>query len=189
MPCKRGVREFMNRERERVLAERANPTPKFHEIIQQIADSYAHLSDEEILDVIRSSPELADETTASWEDEAYWKGTVAPFIALADITGERRLIPGIRLLLDRACFGDPGELMRGLRHSFERAVSPNWALLADICIAASESPRIGTKLWALDQLAILNDVRASPIFKRAQLAGPEEIRQVADNGLHRLLKR
>ena len=186
MPCDRGVRDSMNLEKARKLAAQANPEPKFSEVIQRCADLYAALPDEEILRAIRSSPELADESSPKWEDDEYWNSTVASFLALADIVGERKLVGAIRLVLDRACFGDPGEIMGGLRHSFEQAVNPDWPLLADICIAASESSRLGTRLWALDQLAILEDVRAAPVFKRALLAGPEEIRQVAANGLRRL---
>jgi hypothetical protein len=34
-------------------------------------------------------------------------------------------------------------------------VSPDWACLADICLDLEGSPRKGTRLWAINQLAIL----------------------------------
>jgi hypothetical protein len=53
--------------------------------------------------------------------------------------------------------------MRGLRHSLEAIFNPDWNALADICIDAAKSPRLGTKLWAIDQLIVLEDPRARPV--------------------------
>jgi len=178
----------MKREQQRRLDAPGNPAPAPHEVIARIARSYANRSDEEILTAIRLLPELLDETAPEWASEEYWNSAVFPFMALSDIAGERKLLPAIRLLLDRACFGDPGEFMRGLRHSFERIVNPNWSVLADICITASVSQRLGTKLWALNQLAILDDARAKPIFELAVNDGPDEIRWIANLGLDRLTR-
>ncbi len=97
-----------------------------------------------------------------------------------------RVANALRLLLDRACYGDPGEIMRGLRHSLEAIVDPDWPALADVCLEAARSPRPGTRLWAIDQLAILDDARARPVFEDAVAHAPEEIRERAQMGLDRL---
>ena len=43
-------------------------------------------------------------------------------VALAHLVAHRRLEAGVGLVLDRMCFGDPGETMRDLRHSLEATV-------------------------------------------------------------------
>lgn len=79
------------------------------------------------------------------------------FLAFADEVASRRLLQGVRLLLDKACFGDPFETMRGIRHSLEGAVDGDWAALNMICLGAADSDRPGTRLWAVNELAILRD--------------------------------
>ena len=65
-------------------------------------------------------------------------------------------------MLDKMCFGDPGEIMRGMRHSLEAALSPDWPLLTDICVARCSSDRAGTRYWAVDELGVLRDPNAIP---------------------------
>src|ERR1043165_3334842 len=96
-----------------------------------------------------------------------WAGLAAVFMPLADLVGMRRLRAGVRLLLERACFGDPGEMMRGLRHPCEAAFNPDWAGLAAVCMPLATSARPGTRLWAIDQLTILEDLSAGAVFQRA----------------------
>lgn len=99
-----------------------------------------------------------------WEGEYVWTHIALPYLALADIAADRRIGGAINLLLAKACFGDPGEIMRGLRHNLEAIVDHDWTTLTDACIEATRSPRLGTKLWALHELAILEDDRARPVF-------------------------
>jgi hypothetical protein len=186
MPCKQGIRQSIEDNKRRRAEAIAHPSPTPHEIISDIVKSYAGASDQKILDSIKSLPSLVDETEPQWNDDAYWLTTADPFIALADVAAERKLRPAIQLLLDRACFGDPGEIMRGLRHSFEAIVNPDWDALSDICLRACASKRQGTRLWAIHQLAILDDPRAKPIFEQAVQDGPKEIRWIAEIGMKRL---
>jgi hypothetical protein len=72
--------------------------------------------------------------------------------------------------------------MRGLRHSFERIVKPDWSTLADICLDAARSPRLGTKLWAIDELTVLQDQRARPIFEEAARDMSHRLRDVGEAG-------
>lgn len=94
--------------------------------------------------------------------------------------------PAVRLLLERACNGDPGEMMRGLRHACERIFNPDWAALADVCIELSVSKRPGTRQWSIYQLMILDDPRARRIFDRALHDEVVETRENAAIGLQRL---
>ncbi len=113
-----------------------------------------------------------------------------------DVLDERQIehlrsavTPAIRLLLDRACYGDPGEMFRGLRHALEAIVNPRWSELADIGLEAARSERVGTRLWAIAQLAVLEDERARPVFEESIRSDPHEICWWAEMGLKRLNRR
>lgn len=170
------------------VAPEAPPTPA--QIVAGLADRYRQSSDPQIVAALGALPPLRDEDDPAWDDEVYWSGVAYPYLALADVAAERRLWPAVRLLLDRACFGDPGEIMRGLRHSLEAIANPDWASLADACIAAITSAstrRPGTVLWAAEQLAILDDPRAFPVFEKLRHSEHARIREVAELGLARLM--
>jgi hypothetical protein len=157
-----------------------------HLRIADLAASFQAHSDAEVLAAINALPPLVDETDPQWDNDDYW-GTVAyPYLALADVAAQRRLRGAIRPLLDRACYGDPGEIMRGLRCSFEAIVKPDWPALADICLVAARSLRMGTKLWAIDELTVLQDERARPIFEEAARDTSQWLRDVGEMGLKRL---
>ncbi len=145
-------------------------------------------TDDEILAELDALTPLADESDACWEDDSYWQ-TANLYLALAEISATRKLRPAIKLLLERAAYGDPNEIMRGLRHSLEAIVNPDWAFLTEVCLEAAQSPRLGTQLWAIDELGLLEDPRAKPIFEEAIKNGPEEIRWRAENGLQRLAEK
>ena len=134
-------------------------------------------------------PDLPDESDAAWDDDAFWLAVAYPYLALGDVSAVRRLVPAIAILLAKAPFGDPGEIMRGLRHKLEAIVAPDWDVLVDACIGAAASRRLGTKLWALDQLAVLEDERARSAFEQALLHAESSIRQAGELGLSRLARR
>ena len=156
------------------------------ESIAAVAAEFKDSSDAEVLAALAALPALADETDPCWKADDYWEGVAYRYLGLADVACERRLRAAIPLLLDRACYGDPGEIMRGLRHNLEAIVEPEWDALADLCLAAAQSPRLGTRLWAIDQLLVLDDPRAEPVFRDAVRTGPEEIAWRAEVGLERL---
>ena len=144
------------------------------------------LSDAELLAELRALGPLPDETDPCWRDLNFWRRDPTRYMELADLAQLRKLRPAIRLLLDRACFGDPGEMMRVLRHRLEAIANPDWTFLADVCLEAAQSGRLGTQLWAIDQLAILNDPRARSTFMQAIDRGPDSICEAAKTGLRRL---
>jgi hypothetical protein len=155
------------------------------QIIADMVSARASKSDAEVLAELAAFPPLPDENDPAWKKDATWQEAMR-FVALADVAAARRLKPAIRLLLDRACYGDPGEMFRGLRHASEAIVSPRWSELVDICLEAATSQRLGTRLWAIDELTILEDERARPIFEESMRTDPKEIRSVAEDGLQRL---
>jgi hypothetical protein len=156
-----------------------------YQIIADMVTARALLSDADVLAELAALPPLPDEDDAAWEQDATWQEAYR-FVALADVAAARRLRPAIRLLLDRACYGDPGEMFRGLRHASEAIANPKWSDLADICLEVVTSPRLGTRLWAIDQLTVLEDERARPVFEKSVRSDPEEIKWRAEVGLERL---
>jgi len=142
-----------------------DPNPA--QIIADIASGLSARSDEAILAALAVIPALADEDDPCWNTDAYWHAIAYPYLALWDIAAERRLRPAIPLILDRACFGDPGEIMRNLCHTLEAIVKPHWFELTEPCVQALQSPRAGTRLWAAHQLGRLRDPAAFPALEQA----------------------
>jgi len=158
---------------------------------QTIEDYYseqASWSEDAILAALAALPPLPDEGSLEWAEDATWDQAYR-YLALAASAASRRLIEAVPLLLERAAFGDPGEMMRGLRHSLEAIVNPDWDALASICIELASSARPGTRLWALDQLGILEDERARHVFEAASSSTSSDIREAGERGLWRLDKR
>jgi HEAT repeat protein len=163
-----------------------SPEPRPFEIIDAMVRERSQRSDAQILDELLALPALADEDDSCWDDSSYLTHVAYPYLALAQITRERRLRGAVRPLLDRACYGDPGEIMRGLRHVLEAIMDPDWAALADICMDAARSGRLGTMLWAVAQLLVLDDERARPLLQQLRTSEHEEIRWRAEAAIQRL---
>lgn len=157
-----------------------------HELIRDLVAERASWSDADVIAEIEQLPPLADEGDPIWNDERYWSNFAYRYVALSDVAAERQLRPAVRLHLERACNGDPGEMMRGLRHAWECIFNPDWTALADVCIELSASKRPGTRRWAIDQLLVLDDPRARQVFDNALHDEIDEIRQIAAIGLQRL---
>lgn len=155
------------------------------QVIAEYFDAFGRTSDEDVLTALAALAPLPDESSIEWDNYDTWD-RANQFVAFADLAAARRLKPAISLLLERACFGDPGEMMRGLRHSLEAIVAPDWRSLATICIQCATSLRPGTQLWSLDQLTGLEDSRARGVFEAASASEFAEIRDVAALGLSRL---
>ncbi|WP_292064135.1 hypothetical protein [Brevundimonas sp. UBA7664] len=156
-----------------------------HQVIADHVASFAARTDEEVLQALAALAPLPDEDSAEWDDEQTWDRANL-YTALADVAAIRRLRAAIPLLLERASFGDPGEMMRGLRHSLEAIVNPDWGALTTACMDLAASDRPGTRLWALTQLATLADERARPIFEAASESPLQEIREAGELGVFRL---
>lgn len=186
-PCKRGTRQQL----ETAKTVRLEESKRWKERQRRrdlLLLELSELSDSQIIARIENLTPLADEDDPVWMNEEYWLKIADAYLAFADISERRRLRPSIPLLLDRACYGDPGEIMRGLRHRLEAIVEPDWAYLADICLDRANSPRKGTRLWSIYQLAILDDSRAKLTFERAVETEPSLISDVANIGLQRLAR-
>ncbi len=146
---------------------------KPHEIIQELYKARLEWLDEAILAELEALPGLPDENDGPWfgTSSCMWQQEqtqqdASLYLALARHVEKRRLKRGVRLLLERASYGDFGEIMRGMHHRFEGTYRGYYSELADLCLELAQSTRLGTKLWALDQLARKCDRRAIPeLFK------------------------
>ena len=144
------------------------------EIILELYEARIDWADEAILLELETLPGLPDEydeqpwfnLNYAWEHEQTQQ-TFTLYLALADHVRKRKLKAGVRLLLERASFGDFGEIMRGMHHNFEAAFEGSDSELADLCVELMQQPRLGTKLWALEELSRLKDRRAIPELLRA----------------------
>ena len=155
--------------------------------IQRLVQKYADASDSQVLADLSSIPPIADENDPCWRDEEYYFGNVHRYSAFLDIAELRRLRPAVRLLLERACYGDPGEMMRCLPRICFSIYKPDWKSLADELLSLAQSERLGTRLWAISGLVWLDDPRAVDIFKRSAVFDSGELRDEAIVGLKRLL--
>jgi hypothetical protein len=123
-------------------------------------------SDAELLKELEALRPLPAESSEAWSSEATW-ARARLFVALSDLAAKRKLRAAAPLLLERASLGDPGEMMRGLRHALEKIFKPDWPALTEVCIAQLGSNAPGARLWALDQLAVLRAPKSlEAIFPR-----------------------
>jgi hypothetical protein len=107
-------------------------------------------------------------------------------MGLVKLAAARRLRAAIPPILARACYGDPVDRMRTLLPAFEAIMDPDWSALADICMEAARSERLGTVLWSVAQLSMLDDERARPLLTRWADFGDKFIAPYARTGLDRL---
>jgi hypothetical protein len=156
------------------------------ETINRVAAELRPLTDAEFLARLEALPALADENDPAWNSEDYWRRVAYPYLAYADVASERKLRPAARPLLERACYGDPGEIMRGLRHPLEAIFNPDWSALADEYLAVARGDRLGTRMWAIAGLAVVDDPRAAAVFEASVREDPVDINSFAKIGLERL---
>lgn len=154
--------------------------------INAVVKELACASDEEVLAALTAFEPLPDESDSRWNDEAFSFTSAYRFRGLAQVARLRKLRPAVRLILERASYGDPGETMRGLRHVFEGIYGPEWNLLADEYLALARAERLGTRMWAIAGLQVLDDPRAVPVFEASLREDPKDIRFFAEIGLKRL---
>jgi hypothetical protein len=145
-------------------------------------DRAAH-SDAKILAEFEAIAPLDERTAPSEED--FWKQATL-YLALSEICAVRRLKPGARLILEKGDQGDPGSIMRGMRHALERIFDPDWAGLAHVCIDAFNTGIPGAKTWGMSELRILEQPFARPLFE--DILQRNDIEYVSDavQGLARL---
>lgn len=156
--------------------------------IERLKDDLRSRSDADVLQELESLPVLPAEDSDAWGADSRWWQTAERFTALADLAAERRLRAAIPLLLGRSCYGDPGEMMRGLRHALEAIVAPDYDALTPFCVDAATSPKPGARLWAVDELGVLRDRRGFSVLLRALSDSAIEVRRAACRSLSMLTR-
>jgi hypothetical protein len=155
-------------------------------IIDAVVKEMESATDDQVLAALAAIEPLPEERDPRWNDESFWLTVAYRFLGLGDVARQRRLRPAVRLMLERACYGDPGETMRGLRHVFEGIYDSQWGPLADEYLALARHERLGTRMWAIAGLMILDDRRSIPIFLESVRDDPKDISSCAKIGLKRL---
>jgi HEAT repeats len=127
-----------------------------YEIIEELYRERLNHQEQDILKELSELPILPDEEDEAWNDDQTWRQAYL-YVALADVAAQRKLTSAVVPLLEKASYGDPGEMMRGLRNQLEAIVAPDWKKLAHICSSLSKHPQKGTRLWSVHQLGILQE--------------------------------
>jgi hypothetical protein len=151
--------------------------------VEALMAARASRTDAEILAEFEAMPPL-DETSAISEDAFWHQATL--YLALSEICAVRRLKPGARLILEKGDDGDPGSIMRSMRHALERIYDPDWAGLAQVCIDAFKTGLPGAKVWAVSELRILEQPFARPLFEDILQRNDVEYVSDAIQGIARL---
>jgi hypothetical protein len=151
--------------------------------VEALMAARASRSDAEILAEFEAIAPL-DETNATSE-EVFWTQANL-YLALSEICAVRRLKAGARLILEKGDDGDPGSIMRGMRHALERIYDPDWAGLAQVCIDAFKTGIPGAKVWGMSELRILDQPFARPLFEEILQTKDVEYVSDAEQGIARL---
>jgi hypothetical protein len=155
------------------------------DLIEPLIDVRRKLPDPAILSELKDLEPLPDEDHKSWSSQKLWQRAHL-FVALGSIAADRKLRDAPQLLLERACHGDPGELMRGLRHQVEAIYTPHWKALAQLCVKLSASRRPGTRLWSVHQLGVLREPGAIGALAARMADTSPLVREEADQALKML---
>lgn len=149
-------------------------------------------TDAELLEAIRRFEALPDEddTCWDWDDRtqsaapAIWK-RAAEYRAFLELAAERGLSEAIPLLLQRAPFGDPGEYFRdALQDCLVFAAGTDRNCLFNACSAELNSPRNGTRQWALETIyRAANSANVAGDVKRTTM---DAVRMASDKEEQRL---
>jgi HEAT repeat protein len=130
-----------------------------YEIIEELYCERLNRQEQDILAELSALPILPDEEDEAWNDDQTWRQAYL-YMALVDVAAQRKLTSAVVPLLEKASYGDPGEMMRGLRNRLEAIAAPDWQKLAHICSSLSKHPHKGTRLWSVHQLGILREPEA-----------------------------
>ena len=154
--------------------------------VDNLMDALADTPDDHLLARLTETEPLPDEDDPRWDDLQFWIDVANPFEALTRVACSRKLLSAVPLILERMCFGDPGETMRPVCHGFEHIVNPDWNKLFPLYAKATESSRRGTRMWALFCLARLRSEDARRIFDRCLTDEDDNVRSEAERGLRML---
>jgi hypothetical protein len=156
--------------------------------IRMLYEQFSSLNDDELIAKITALPVLPDEDHPLWDNDATWEEHGHVYVALLDLAAERKLLSTISLFLERSCYGDPGEMMRGIHHSFEYMVNPDWDALAKICIEMAQHPLRGARLWSIEQLGRLRIASTIDAVIKALTDEAELVREQARSSLWMIAK-
>jgi|GEM_PF-2545071 len=159
-----------------------------YKIIQEMVNERQTLPDDMIIAELASLTVLPDEDDPIWNDDEIWSERLYPYLASAEIASTRKLKSTVLLLLERACYGDPGETMRGLSTYIEAIADGDWEWLTEQCIEAAKSPHPGSRLWAVSELRKLDNPRSLPTLIEAFYDNAQLVREEAFFAIRRLCR-
>jgi hypothetical protein len=87
-------------------------------------------------------------------DSPFWDDLLE-YRELCEVVAIRKIKQAIPLLLERACCGDPGEVMRGLPDYLWATASPDLDFLVGTYLTSTRSFWAGARLYSIDGLGQL----------------------------------
>lgn len=109
-------------------------------------------SDEQILAELSNLAPLPDEEDDAWQHNEVWD-EAGLYIALTDVAQIRALEAAVPLIMEQASYGDPEGIMRNIfKNVIAHILSGDIAKYYAYASSAVQSPRAGTRLWAVDML-------------------------------------
>jgi hypothetical protein len=158
-----------------------------YQTINDLVQMRKKWSNEQILTELASLEPLPDEFAeneegfkidSEWDNEETCEKALNLaylFVAHCDIAVYRQIELSVPLLLERACYGEVGELLRGIDKAFYHIVNQDLNKLSRYCIAAFSSPRKGTRMWA---------VRTLFWMRKDNISGVTEVLKLANKDLY-----
>jgi hypothetical protein len=144
-----------------------------------LIEEYHKLSDAEVLARLVALPTLPEEENAAWDNDNFWREVAEPYLVLGDVIATRKLKSGVKPLLERACYGDPGEIMRGLCHTLEKAVDGDSEYLLQVCLEATKHLNPGARLWAVHEIGRIRKATVLDVLENALHDEKELVREQA----------
>ena len=125
-------------------------------ILERLQSERRDRTDDALVAELRALEKLPPERTPPWDDEENdaWARAYL-LVALTGLIAERGLVDAVPDVLAKMCLGDPGEMMRGMRHDIEALFRENPARHAQVLRDASRSDHDGARYWAFEWLPMI----------------------------------
>jgi hypothetical protein len=76
------------------------------------------------------------------------------------IVQDRKMRPGVPLLMERASYGDMGETMRGVWGALRSVFDSHDTTWNDLCFQMAQSPHRGVRLWMMQEISCIANERS-----------------------------
>ncbi|WP_338874935.1 hypothetical protein WBJ53_04875 [Spirosoma sp. SC4-14] len=138
----------------------------------------------QVINELLALPPMPDEDDNLWDYTKTWYEAEV-FLADVNYAARHHLESVIPILYQKACYGDPGEILRGVfKNSVYDIASRDEEKVIHYAVQAYKSIRNGTRYWAVYSLSFFKDLpQAHSILVDALLDSEHQIRSFAEYSL------